>query len=221
MPETEAIAVKRLQLLSLLSASESLRQHSFLKPERAQQHLAGRMLLRYALHEQGIRSQRITLEERAAQAPLLLIDGRSAALHFSISHSHDLLACAISRDGPVGLDVEADRERDVEALAAAAFDIEEAKQFKALAGGSFGSKKAAFYHLWCAREARYKWQSAAEDCAARMDMAGLTELHAALHFPRHPEFHICVCSGSAADRIEVRDVGSRQLLDGLLPATPS
>ncbi len=67
----------------------------------------------------------------------------------SISHSGDRVACAVSRVGPVGVDIEAHRPRAYDAIARYGFGPEE----RALVA-RLGAR--AFYRIWTLREAMGK-----------------------------------------------------------------
>ena len=84
-------------------------------------------------------------------APRLAADGLTAPLPFvSLSHSGNLVACAISCGAQLGIDIERIRpDRQVTALAGAAFGPTEAIAVEA-AGGN------AFYRIWTLREALAK-----------------------------------------------------------------
>jgi 4'-phosphopantetheinyl transferase len=68
------------------------------------------------------------------------------APHISLSHTQGLVACAVSRDNPLGIDVEHWRVRDFMALANYAFGPREQEEV-AREGIS------AFYRIWTLREA--------------------------------------------------------------------
>jgi 4'-phosphopantetheinyl transferase len=76
----------------------------------------------------------------------MLADG---ALAFNVTHSGTLALVAISRDGPVGVDVELhDARRDVVALARRFFTGDEA--------ALVGAEPTRFWRLWCRKEAWLK-----------------------------------------------------------------
>jgi len=91
---------------------------------------------------------RILRDDRGA--PLLADQGGTTLPFISLSHSGDLVACAISTDGPIGVDIERIRaDRPLAALAEAAFGPGEAAAV-ARAGS------AEFYRIWTLREALAK-----------------------------------------------------------------
>lgn len=67
----------------------------------------------------------------------------------SVSHSGARVACAVSRVGPIGIDIEAHRPRAYDAIARYGFGRDE----QALVG-RFGAR--AFYRIWTLREAMGK-----------------------------------------------------------------
>lgn len=193
-------------LAALLSDSEQARLQRFLKPSRAREFLLGRLLLRHALMQTlGCLATDISVEERPGASPQATIAGRLAdgvALPgFSLSHSRGWLACAIGEIFPVAVDIEAPApQRDLPSLAQQAFSEREtawlARQER---------YDDAFYRLWCAKEALYKFrhnaglasaQSLAElDCGlgGAADVPGTADI-----FLRHEigeDYHLCLCSG--------------------------
>lgn len=78
------------------------------------------------------------------------IDG----MHFNVSHSANIAAIALSREQPIGIDVESiDAERDVVALANTAFSVAERAE---LARMTRDSQVAAFFRGWTRKEAYLK-----------------------------------------------------------------
>lgn len=74
------------------------------------------------------------------------------ALHFNLSHSADLVVVAVSRSGPVGVDVE--RPRPLADPLALARQVATATEVAAIAAAP--DPPAAFLRLWCAKEAVMK-----------------------------------------------------------------
>ena len=135
-----------------LSAGEAARFERFARPARQRQFLLGRGLLRQALGELlASAPDAIHLHERRGLAPRL--DGPHAA-QFSISHSGPWVACAVSADVALGLDIEIrNAKRDLAALAEAAFDSEAVDALAALAPAE---RVDDFYRRWCQQEALFK-----------------------------------------------------------------
>lgn len=159
-----------------LGRAEALRYARFVRPLRRRQFLIGRALLRLALGELlGVPAGAVRLRERPGHAPAL--DFPAAAPGFSLSHSGPWVACAVSADTALGLDIEVvDAARDLAALAEQAFEPAVAT---ALARLPAAARAAAFYRAWSAQEARYKLGA----CAAP----------ACLSLP-HAELSIALCS---------------------------
>lgn len=139
--------------LPWLGAAEAGRYQRFARRERQRQFLIGRVLARIALGELlGVPARGLALEERLGLGPVLF--GPHAAPGLSISHSGHWIACAVSADTALGLDIEAiDPARDTQALAQQAFDAE---QNAWLAERPERSRLRDFYMMWSAHEARIK-----------------------------------------------------------------
>jgi 4'-phosphopantetheinyl transferase len=149
-----------------LDDSERLRLARFVRRERRNQFIAGRVLARRTLGAVlGVAPETVRLVERPGAAPALAVPGAGAA-GFSISHSGAWIACAASATGRVGLDVEVvDPARDIDALAAQAFD---ASQQAWLAARPTETRLSDFYRTWSTLEARFKLGTAA---AATFDLS--------------------------------------------------
>lgn len=141
-----------------LSAGEAARYRGFVRPHRQRQFLIGRTLLRMALARMlGCAPEALLFEQLAGRAPRLLkpAPGKDGtAPGFSISHSGQWVACAVSANTALGLDIEVpDPARDIEALAEHAFDDATRARWRAAAPEQ---RLALFYRLWSEREARIK-----------------------------------------------------------------
>ena len=160
-----------------LSGSELARYRQFARAQRQRQFLVGRVLLRQALAPLlGVPARAIGLLEQTGAAPrLVLPEGAQAG--FSISHSGPWVACAVSADTALGLDIEMrDTTRDLTALAAQAFDADTCAW---LAARAPQDRLREFYRLWSAQEARIK-----------LGVDG----HASVL--NHPQLSIALCSGA-------------------------
>lgn len=146
-----------------LNADEVTRYQRFIRPERQRQFLIGRILLRLALAKLlQISAEKIDLSERVGHAPVLISPAPVLAPGFSLSHSGAWIACAVSPDVILGLDIEVlDTSRDFLALSVHAFDVSEQKSLAALPDIELAS---AFYALWSGKEASYKFTS---NCAGK------------------------------------------------------
>lgn len=150
----------RGRFLACLSAEELLRYERFLRPLRQREFLLGRILLRFAVARlAGVALDAVGVIERKNQAPLVQLPATDAALpYFSLSHSHGWVACAISSDTALGLDIETlDAKRDVLAISRAAFSEAESDW---LFSRPAEDKVAEFYTLWSSKEALFKLTSA-------------------------------------------------------------
>jgi len=140
--------------LGWLGDDERARHARFVRAERRTQFVAGRALLRRALGAVlGVAPPAVRLRERPGLGPQL-VHPDAFEVGFSISHSGPWIACAVSLETAVGLDIErVDPARDVPGLAEQAFGPAVAAQ---LAACGEPERSEGFYRLWCAHEARIK-----------------------------------------------------------------
>jgi len=164
--------------LVCLGDGEMQRYKRFIRPERQRQFLAGRILLRQALSRLlGLAITEVELMEQAGKAPQLHKPDLPE-VGFSLSHSGPWVACAVSVDSKLGLDIEMlNPERDFAALALQAFGADESV---CLDGLDASQRMYKFYQLWTSKEAQFKLN---EPVAQYM------------HFS-HPELAITLCSAS-------------------------
>ena len=161
-----------------LGPSERLRHGAFVRQARRHQFVAGRRLLRRVLATAaGVPESALHVEERAAMAPLVTVgDGRRPLPFFSISHSGPWVACAISQQAPVGLDIELpDPARDTDALTRQVFGDAAAAELAVLPEPA---RQQRFFALWSEKEARFK----------------LGQPDGACYAIAHPSLSICLCS---------------------------
>ena len=139
--------------MPLLGPGETARLDRISAVSRRRQFLAGRLLLRWSVAQLlQLDFDALTVEERPQQAPLLQVAGDVSAPHFSISHSGDWVACAVSRITAIGLDIELiNDQRDLARLAAHSFSPADLQWWQQQA-----DPVAAFYRLWSIREAHFK-----------------------------------------------------------------
>lgn len=137
MVDADAVADADLQRYrGWLTDSEMARHQRFVRAQRQRQFIVGRVLLRAALGRVlGTPPQDIRLEEQVGKAPRMTAPQiKGAAPGFSISHSGRWVACAVSAQSALGLDIELrDASRDLAALAAQAFDVDEMAQWTHIA----------------------------------------------------------------------------------------
>lgn len=162
--------------LAWLGEGEAARYQRFLRPGRQRQFLLGRILLRRALGALlGRAPSAVCLVERRGAAPLLLLpDAARGAPGFSLSHSGDWIACAVSADTALGLDIEViDPTRDIGALSLQAFDASQLAILEPLSGQE---RLLAFYRMWSEKEARYKLGAGAVPSCVVLPHASLSML---------------------------------------------
>lgn len=171
--------------LALLGEQELARCARFLRRERRRQFVLGRVLARKAIGLLlGVSPGALAIVDTPGAAPRLAAPHHA---HFSISHSGPWVACAVSADTALGLDIETiDPARDVESLAAQAFD---AAQCAWLAARPEASRLRDFYMAWSAQEARIKLVVPA---------AQTVQLH-------HPALSVALCSAHALAAIPQLD----------------
>lgn len=121
------------------------------RPTRRRQSLAARALLRASFSRLfGCPSESWKIHATADGKPVITISGGREPAQISIAHSRDLVACAISDEGPVGIDVEyCAQGRRIGEIAAATFGPSECAAVDR--GGA-----SAFYKIWTLREAMAK-----------------------------------------------------------------
>jgi 4'-phosphopantetheinyl transferase len=160
MVDADAVSDAELQRLrGWLSPGEMARHQRFVRAQRQRQFIVGRVLLRMALGRLlGVTPQEIRLEEQVGKAPRLVAPlFKGVQPGFSIAHSGRWVACAVSAQTALGLDIEMkDGSRDLNALAAQAFDSVEMSQWERLQGLPDDQRVEGFYRLWSEKEARFK-----------------------------------------------------------------
>jgi 4'-phosphopantetheinyl transferase len=138
----------------MLSPAERDRAGKFHFPRDRHRFISGRGLLRAALSAY--------LETAPGELQFIygpagkpaLAGPQSSALHFNLSHSGALLVLAVTRAGPVGIDVEHVRPlSEAETIADRFFSSDESAKWKRLPPDQ---KTAAFFNLWTRKEACLK-----------------------------------------------------------------
>lgn len=174
------------ELLPLLGAGERARHARFGANGRRRQFLAGRLLLRWSLVRLlDLTIDSIAIEERAQQAPLLHVSGEVHSPYFSISHSGDWIACALSRHAEIGLDIElVNDQRDLARLAEHSFSEADLLWWQ-----QQSNPVVAFYRLWSIREAHFKLTQSYGN-----DLAHYPETHCAAI--DHPQLSMALLSAA-------------------------
>lgn len=136
------------------TASERARYERIGSSRRRRQFVAGHWQLRrtVAAWREGD-PRRVRVEVEASGAPSLAAETGGQGFRLSLSHSGDLVACAVA-DGPVGVDVELARGRpNLQALVEAVCTAGERRRWQA---SEPGSRLAHFYAMWTLKEAWVK-----------------------------------------------------------------
>ena len=157
MVDADAVPdVDLLRFRDWLSAGELARYQRFVRAQRLRQFVVGRILLRKALGRLlNVEARGIELEDRVGKAPLLVSPVVKGGMPgFSIAHSGRWVACAVSAQTALGLDIEMrDAGRDLAALAAQTFDAREMARWQGLPEAR---RVDGFYRMWSEKEARFK-----------------------------------------------------------------
>ena len=143
-------------LEALLSCDEKQRAGRFAFERHRQQYIAAHGLLRLALSN-------VAPEVAPAEwsfvigrygRPLVAAPATSTALHFSLSHADGCVACVVSGDEAVGVDVERVSPRN--ALMETAQNVFSPDELQALRGLSTGDFINRFFDYWTLKEAYLK-----------------------------------------------------------------
>lgn len=145
-------------LIDHLSISEQERYHRFRRPQRRYQYLVGHILVRHAISIfAAVPFDDIVLVDQSNGLPPTILKTRLAnQVFFSLSHSQNWVACAVSHS-PIGLDIEYINPcRKFTDIASMAFSADEQQWLSQQPQTEY---KLAFYQLWCQKEAVYKLHS--------------------------------------------------------------
>jgi 4'-phosphopantetheinyl transferase len=135
-----------------LDLRERERAARFRFPEDRARFVLGRVLLRHVLgHLLGQKPETIELATTELGRPVLAQDD---TLQFSISHSHDLVALALTANARVGIDLEwLHPPEDLPELARHIFSDDDLATFQALPASEVTT---AFFRAWTRKEAYLK-----------------------------------------------------------------
>lgn len=139
---------------ALLDAGEIERRGRFQSESAALQHLVGRALLRCTLsHYADVPPTAWRFAENAYGCPAIAAPS-GTGLVFNLSHTDGLVACAVTRGGAVGVDVERiARDVEFESLAGQNFAPSEAEIVMAAPPHA---KAELFFALWTLKESYIK-----------------------------------------------------------------
>lgn len=140
--------------LQILSAEEHARAARFVTETLRHRFIRARAGLRLRLAAAtGQPANALEFTTGRYGKPELAAPEDRAPVWFNLSHSGDLAALAISRTGPVGIDIEAIRPVEALDLAGRFFAVAEHAALVALPEGE---RLAGFFRLWTAKEAVVK-----------------------------------------------------------------
>jgi 4'-phosphopantetheinyl transferase len=155
--ETAAMDAAAVDAASaILSPDERTRAHRFFHQRDRRDYVAAHALARRALSLAGAGPPAALIFSTAASGKPRLIDetGAPSPLHFSLSHTRGLVACAVSPGAAVGVDAEClDRGADIDAVAGRFFASAEVAHLNQLTGDA---RMARFFELWTLKEALLK-----------------------------------------------------------------
>ena len=142
-------------LANTLSADENERANRFKFPHLRNRYIAGRGALRSIL-AQYLPNSSAALRFKYLEngKPVFADASAGMGFHFNLAHTGDLALVAMTRIGPVGVDVESVRPiKNVDELVARFFSKREDELFQRVATEQ---KPAAFFNLWTRKEALLK-----------------------------------------------------------------
>jgi 4'-phosphopantetheinyl transferase len=139
---------------SVLSDDERAQYQRFHFARDARDYAAAHALLRHTLSRHGGRAPECWRFDKTAAGKPFLIDAGSVHASFSLSHTRGMVACAVTVDADVGVDVECvDRDVDSADIAARFFAPAETTRLMQLDGDA---RRAYFFDLWTLKEALVK-----------------------------------------------------------------
>jgi 4'-phosphopantetheinyl transferase len=152
---------------AVLSDDERARYRRFHFARDARDYAAAHALLRSTLSRDGDRPPESWRFDKDTHGKPFLIDQGAFRASFSLSHTHGMVACAVTRDADVGVDVECiDRAVNAAEIAARFFAPAEAHLLAQLGADA---RRDRFFDLWTLKEAFVK----ALGVGLRMSLASL------------------------------------------------
>jgi len=144
-----------LEWLRMLSSEEAERAGRLRAGQVRMQFLVGRSCLRQLLgRELEIATDAVGIVTGTYGKPQTS-PAHGIPLHFNVAHSRSTVLIALSRTGPVGVDVEyLDRKTDVMEVARHALTAAEMDALRAIADGD--ARRSAFFECWTRKEAVVK-----------------------------------------------------------------
>jgi len=139
---------------STLSGDELAQYRRFHFARDARDYAAAHALLRATLSRYGDRAPERWRFDKTANGKPFLVDQGAGCASFSLSHTHGMVACAVTQDADVGVDVECiDRAVDAGEIAARFFAPTEADLLARL---DADARRDRFFDLWTLKEAFVK-----------------------------------------------------------------
>lgn len=157
------------ELAALLSAEEHQRRATYRTAEARHQFLLSRALLRRVLGKiTGDSPQQLRFDRLPSGKPLL---ASAPELHFSLSHSGQWIALAVSCEAPIGIDIEQPlKPRDFLRIARHYFHPQECTLLESPPNELM---PLHFYRLWTMKEAFFKARGTGiSEGLARINLAG-------------------------------------------------
>ena len=151
----EQPAEKIQQLLQTLSEDERIRANKFYFERDRRRFIVGRGLLRILLGRYtNIEPHQLQFSYSSRGKPALLSTSSCNSLYFNLSHSHELVLYAVTRDRQIGIDLEQIRPMsDIEQLSKSCFCTREADLICSLPPKE---QQVAFFQIWTGKEAYLK-----------------------------------------------------------------
>jgi|TARA_R100000005_G_scaffold96723_2_gene86737 4'-phosphopantetheinyl transferase len=136
---------------SVLNAAEQARAERFRFDIHRNRYIRAHGVLRHILARyMNVPADQLFFETGERGKPFL----RDGGLYFNMSHSADMAAYAISREGEIGIDIEMfDRKVEIDDLSRHYYTTAEQGELAVL---DEQSRRSLFFHLWTAKEARMK-----------------------------------------------------------------
>ena len=143
------------QALQMLSPDECARAGRFVSSRDRVAFVAAHALLRRALSDhEDLPPDAWTFAQNAHGKPILADRHGGITIGFNLAHTHGLVACVLSRDTDVGIDVESlDHRTDALGLATRYFSPAEVADLHACAEGE---RAVRFIELWTLKESYVK-----------------------------------------------------------------
>ncbi|GAC13122.1 4'-phosphopantetheinyl transferase family protein [Aliiglaciecola lipolytica] len=137
---------------NILSFSERERLGKINHPNKRQEYLYSRALIRHGLSQYFDKKPNFwKISERPNSVPAVL--NLPLSLKYSLSHSNKKICFAVS-SFPIGIDIEKRKnKKDLTSLAQLFMSESELKNLSVL---SSGEKLSFYYRIWCAKEAYFK-----------------------------------------------------------------